>query len=149
MKVVYTKSIKSIGGRLGKFVLTRKMTGDKAVVRRYVSPILTENNHNIGNVVRNMSALWKTCSEGFKRDLKTYTIIRKDHYSGDEIAAHTNFAHFIRIMYRFKVANPEIELKTVTKEGLETAGIPTTVADIVKEGLLEPISGADALTEEW
>ena len=149
MKADYTRAIKTVSGRIGKFVHMYVKEGNKAVIKRYVKPKLTENNHDFGSAMKNMVSIWKSCSEGFKRDLKTYTVIRKNYYSGDEIPAYTNFAHFIRILYRFKAENPGIELKTVTKEGLETAGIPIKVMDFVKQGLLEPISDADTLREEW
>jgi hypothetical protein len=96
-----------------------------------------------------MVAIWKSCSDGFKNELRTYTLKRKQYYSQDEVPAHTNFAHFIRFLHRFKAENPQIDLKTVTREELEIAGIPTSVATIVKQDFLPSIPDSETLTENW
>jgi hypothetical protein len=149
MKVIYTRAIKTLSGKMGKFVHTNKLVGEKAVVRKYVKPRLTENNQNIGNIMKNVSAVWKTCSDGFKNDLKTYTLKSKEYSSGDEIPAVTNFANFIKLLYRFRETNPNVDLVGGTKDELEEAGIPTNVADVVNQGLLEPIPDSEDLTENW
>ncbi len=149
MKADYTRSIKTVSSKVGNFVHLKWKEGNKAVIRRYVKPKLTGNNHQFGSAMKNMVSIWKTCSAGFKNDLKIYTVKRKEHYSSEEIPPHTNFAHFIRFLYNFRSQNPETDLATVSKEDLETAGIPDNVSNIIEQGLLPSIPDAENLTNNW
>jgi hypothetical protein len=149
MKAKYTRSIKTVSGKLGKFVHLHVKNGEKGVIRKHFKPELSGHNQDFGSAMKNMVAIWKSCSDGFKNELRTYTLKRKQYYSQDEVPAHTNFAHFIRFLHRFKAENPQIDLKTVTREELEIAGIPTSVATIVKQDFLPSIPDSETLTENW
>ncbi len=149
MKADYTRAIRTIGGKVGSFVHIKLKDGNKAVIRRYVKPKTTENNHRFGSAMKNMADIWKSCSAGFKNDLSIYTVKSKERYSSEEIPPHTNFAYFIRFLYNFRNKNPEIDLTTMTKEALETAGIPVNVSDIIDQGFLPAIPEAANLTDNW
>ena len=149
MKADYAYNRKTISGKIGKFVLLRWKDGDKAVVKRYVKPKLGENNQQFGNALKNISAIWKECSDGYKADLRIYADRLSEYYHADDIPARTNYAHFIRLIYRFKQENPEIDLSSTTREELESAGIPVTVASIVHNKLLPEVHDAAVLINEW
>ena len=149
MKAEYRRAIRSISGKGGGFVHTRIKKGRKVVIRSFVHQELGEHNHHFGRVKKNIAAIWSQCSAGFKNDLKSYAGQRKEFYSGDEIPAHPNYAHFISFLYRYQKENPEIDLATVSKEELENAGIPTNVAEIVEEGFLPPVPDKSDLTNCW
>ncbi len=149
MKAKYTYLRRTITGKIDNFVHLQWKDGNKAVIRRYVKPKSTENNHKLSSIMKNSAALWKLCSSGFRDDLKIYANERNDYYSAQDIPAPNNFSHFLRFLYNFADENPEIDLKTITKAELETAGIPTKVKDIVAQSFLPPIPDASELINNW
>ncbi len=149
MKADYRRSMRSVSGKKGDFVHTKIKKGRKVIIRRFVQQKLGEHNHHFGSVKKNIAAIWRQCSAGFKNDLKSYAGQRKEFYSGEEIPAHPNYAHFISFLYNFYKETPEIDLAAVSKEGLETAGIPTNVEDIIERGFLPPVADKTELTNNW
>ena len=149
MKADYTRLIKTISGRVGDFVHVRLKATDEACIKRYVKPKIGENNHQFGNSIKNIAAIWKQCSEPFKNDLKIYAEQRREFYSGEEIPAYSNYAHFIRFLYSYQKEFSEIDLAAASKEELETAGISTSVKEIVEQGFLPPILDATTLNNNW
>ncbi len=136
MKAEYRRSMRFASGKMGKFVHIKYKKGGQVVIRRLVKPKPGEHNQLFGKVKKNIAVIWSQCSEGFKDDLKNYSIRRKEFYSAEDIPPPTNYAHFIRFLYNCQKDNPEIDLADVSKEELETAGIPTNVADTMRRGIL-------------
>jgi hypothetical protein len=149
MKAEYTRAIKTISGRIGSFVHLKRKTGLRAVIRQFVKPKAGDNNHNFGAVTKNSAVIWKECSTGFRSDLKRYAGYLAIEYSGEEIPALTNFAHFVRFLYRFRDLNPGIDLAVISKSELEAAGAPASVREIIEQGLLPAIPEYQDLTEKW
>lgn len=149
MKADYDFSRETISGKFGKFVLIRWKEGEKGVVRRFVKPKLGEQNQQFGSSLKNISSIWKECSSEYKNDLKIYADRFSSYYDSEEIPAKTNYAHFIRLVFRLKEINPEIDLSAISKEELETAGIPTNVKAIADNELLPRIAIYADLTNNW
>ena len=149
MKADYTRAIKTISGKIDNFVHMRWKAGNRGIIRRYTKPEPGEHNYHFAVVIRNIVVIWKECSAGFKQDLKSYALQRVDYYSGEEIPAQSNYAHFVRLIYAYRDKHPEIDLANITKPELEAAGIPTTVKGNVEEGLLPPIPNVEGLTNDW
>ncbi len=149
MKVSYKYGIKTISGKLDDLVHMAWNKGRVAIARIFVMPTLGEIHSLFGDIKKNIAAIWDECSEAFKEDLKTYATRRIPYYTAEQIPAYANYAHFVRFLYAFREDSEEVNLLDVSKDDLLTAGCPSSVQEIIDQGLLPPVSEYEDLTNEW
>jgi hypothetical protein len=149
MRINYKYGIRTISGKLDGLVHTAWNKGRVAIARIFVMPRIVEAHLNFRDIKRNLATIWKELSVGFKQDLQTYTNRRIPFYTAEQIPAYVHYANYIKFIYAFAKDTPSIDLKDTTKEELELAGCPTSVADIVVAEYLPKIDQADDLINTW
>ena len=150
-RIVYATFINGIAGKSGTVVFYRSRQPIFGYMREYVRPKYTAQNEIMGDIMKNLRQIWRSCSEGYKEDMKIYAI-KYSHIPIDnnDLRERTRnpFAIFIKMLWNFQEANSEsIGLDSLTYNDIKTLFTEiTTVSGAVGSGYLPAVSGADLLT---
>ena len=109
-KVFFAPTINFMSGRIGEGVYTITGKGGMSYLRRYTYPTITQNNHEQGAILRNLSIRWNTeVGADYKKELKEYAIeyhALANYGKPRSDRAYSAFAIFISILWKVKFADP-------------------------------------------
>ena len=148
MKVNFKYGIRTMSGKLDDLVHMAWNKGRVAIARIFIYPTLVAQHFLFGDIKKNLVSIWSDCSEDFKEDLKMYASRRIPYYSPEQIPAYANYAHFIRLVYNFSKTET-VDLTEIDKTGLEAAGCPSSVAEMIAADLLPAVAEFDDLNNDW
>jgi hypothetical protein len=147
MKVLFRNLIGGYTGKADNMILYYDRRLNKVIIRQAPEVKLTDKHEAFGNVSKNLRKI--NPSNGYKDDFKTYT----DLYS----RLRANYNHpvsnwynlYLKMMYGMTKANPLIDLKTISREQIETENLPCrTVKQAIEAGLLPPVRNYHNLISE-
>ena len=96
MQAVFQYGLTSMTGRNGEIVLRLDRTLNRVYGRRYVYPILSEHNHQIGSISKNLFALQP--SAGYKEDMQLYLVRYRSLRYGANIRIRSWSIMFSKLM---------------------------------------------------
>lgn len=150
MKVTFKCNIGSYSGTLNDMTYGSYRDGSVCIGRKWVQPAPTAQQASLGSAAKNLSALYKSASAGYKADLKSYAgKYGKERVSGRNLPPNA-YAIFIRMMYDYRSTDAEhINLETIDKATLTGMNAPVmSVKDAIDAGLLPSVSDAGTLIAE-
>lgn len=117
-KVKHSQLVDYVKGRVDNSVLYGSSSKTFSVMRRYVYPVLTVNNHTRGSIMKNLSVFWRNASTPWKQDLAAYTTAYFNiHVSDPGFVGppKSAFAHLVRMLQNAAESDPQhIDLPTIT-----------------------------------
>jgi len=114
-------------------------------VREYVEPEITDHNHYIGSVSKNLGVFFKSVSVGYMQDLRDYAD-RYNLMTLGEAGRATAYALLYKMMYALKKEMPTIDLMTITPADVVADDLPVkTIRDAVESGLLPEVDRWEGL----
>ncbi len=146
MKVIFKFGIRTYSGTVDEMTFGSYRKNTVCIGRKYVVPTLTANNGLMGEVVKNLAAIYAQCSTAYKADLKLYAQRNSVNVPAGKIPPNA-YAIFIKMLYKFsELDSGHIDLASVTFEDLQTVGADiASVADAVASGYLDNVKDADLL----
>lgn len=109
-KVFFAPTINFMSGRIGEGVYTITGKGGMSYLRHYTYPTITQNNHEKGAILANLSKRWNTeVGADYKKELKTYAIeyhALANYGKARSDRTYSAFAIFISILWKVKAADP-------------------------------------------
>lgn len=152
MKVKFKYGIGSFAGTLEDATFYETPNGGASFMRKWVMPKITDNNMELGSISKNLSKIWKSCSEAYKADMQTYCELYRAHFKdlNDEFQGYIgSYAMFVKMFYAFADASGEaVDLKSLSFGDLATL-FPeiTSIAASAEQRFIPPVPGAELLTE--
>jgi hypothetical protein len=145
MKTKLNASFKAMSGRLGKLVYCCDKDGNVCWVREYSYPEITEHNHEIGDIGKNLGKYKKAVSTPYLTDLKDY--IDRYRHSPNCTSGYINYASMLtKMMYALKKAGYPVDLYTVTPQVVVDNAFPVrTVKEAIENGLIPMVKRYDDL----
>ena len=154
-KVFFAPTINFMSGRIGEGVYTITGKGGMSYLRRYTYPTITQNNHEQGAILANLSKRWNTeVSEDYKAELKNYAIeyhALANYGKPRSDRAYSAFAIFISILWKVKFADPaHIMLDSVVMSDLRVV-FPNqlSIADQVAAGWIPATPKSSTYLAAW
>ncbi len=146
MKSYLAFPFKSLSGKHGKLVYCCDEDGNIMWVREFVMPEITDHNHYMGDVSKNIAVYKTHLNPEYIDDLKDYT----DRYN----LSHTHKCRppsyaslLMKMMFKLKKDGYPVDLTTVTPEVVVDMDLPIrTVSEAVDNGLLPMIPRYEDLT---
>ncbi len=140
MKLSLLPLLTGLSGRLGKLVFCIEKSSGACWTRYYVYPELTEHNHNIGSVGKNMSIIYHSANIGYIEDLKNYV----DRYNLSGFGSNGRlraFTCFTKMLYNLKKSHESVNLKTLTIEQIMNDDLPVrSIKEAIDNQLLPAVS---------
>jgi hypothetical protein len=147
MKAKFQFGLAAMTGRSGDIVYCMDKVSNRVYVRRYVYPRISEHNHNMGNISKNVFALQP--SEGYKEDMKDYLFRYRALRFGSNKQITCWSVLYIKMMRDMAKAVPDIDLLTITREEIYARDLPCiSVKRAVDAGLLPKVYGYENYTHE-
>lgn len=139
MKVAPLLNIKGLSGKMGNLVYCYNKDTGTMYARRNVYPKITENNHRLGSVAKQLARLG--CSNDYMEDLKRYVYF----YGKERRPKLGNLVNsrslLIKMMYVLAKEYPDIDLLTITKEYIYEHDLPViTIKRAVEANILQKVS---------
>ncbi len=99
----------------------------------------------------NITNIWNTCSLKYRNDFKKFSLSLIDFgYNLDDFHRDCiGLGIFRKVLSKWSVDKPEIDLEKMTKGELEKNNFPLSVWEISKAGLLPQIDGITKLNKKW
>jgi hypothetical protein len=136
MKITMMGLIRKLSGRMGDFIIYADKNSDAVWMREYTYPELTENNHYVGNVAKNLAEFKKSVSPDYLEDLENYA----DRYNLQSVGTSKKlnaYSTLLKMMHNLKREIPAVNLLTITPEIVVDADLPMkTISEAVESGLL-------------
>jgi hypothetical protein len=147
MKVTFNFGIRTYSGTVDGMTFGSYRKDSLCIGRKYVTPILTENNTAMGAKMKNLGTVYGELSSGYKTDLKTYAVKNIANVAKDKLPP-TSFSIFLKMMFLFsELDEGHVDLSTVTYSDLQTLGEDiASVATAISNGYLADVDGGDELT---
>ncbi len=146
MKVKLACWIKSVSGKLDDLVFCVDKKTETVWVRDYVVPELTEQNHLMGSIAKNLGLFRRDTSEGYFADLKDYS----DRYNLSSLGQSGRmncYAAHLKMMFALKKSTPEVDLLSITPQDVIDNDLPVkTIAEAVENKLLPSVTRFEELT---
>ncbi len=138
MRARFGNGVGAYSGKLDEVVFCHYRREGLVLVRKYVYPTLTENNHKLGNTTTNLHGLQP--SEGYKNDMRTYlsryNTLRENE--GKYVRSWVNM--YLKLMREMARRDSTINLLTLTREEIYTRELPCiSVKKAVEAGLLPEV----------
>lgn len=145
MKVNFQYGLAGYTGKADGLVFCFDRKSGIVYARKRVYPRLTEENARIGNISHNIFSLKP--SEEYKDDLRLYLLgyngLRAN--SPKPLRSWVNLYH--RLMANMAKKNPEIDLKTLTRQQIFADNLPCqSIKSAVEAGILPPVNGYERMT---
>ena len=145
MKVNFQYGLAGYTGKADGLVFCYDRSSGIVYARKRVYPRLTAENARIGNISHNIFALKP--AEEYKDDLRLYLMryngLREN--SPKHLRSWVNLYH--RIMANMAKMNPEIDLKTITRQQIYQENLSCiSVKNAVEAGILPPVKGYERMT---
>lgn len=154
-KVFFAPTINFMSGRIGEGVYTITGKGGMSYLRRYTYPTITQNNHEKGAILANLSKRWNTeVGADYKEELKAYAIeyhALANYGKARSDRAYSAFAIFISILWKVKAADPtHIMLDSVVMSDLRVV-FPNqlSIAEQVAAGWIPATPKSSTYTATW
>ncbi len=137
---------KSMSGKHGKLVYCCDEDGNIMWVREFVMPEITEHNHYMGNVSKQLAVFKSLLNPEYINDLKDYTDRYKLSYR-HKCRPPSYSALLRKMMFQLKKNGYPVDLLTVTPQVVVDIGLPIrTVKEAIENELLPMIPRYDDLT---
>ncbi|HNW24081.1 MAG TPA: hypothetical protein PLE33_02800 [Candidatus Cloacimonas sp.] len=145
MKVKFQYGLAGYTGKADGLVYCFDRTSGIVYARKKVYPRLTKENARIGNISHNLFSL-KPANE-YKDDLRLYLMsyngLREN--SSHPLRSWVNL--YLRLMTNMAKRNPDIDLKTITRQQIYQENLPCiSVKNAVEAGILPPVKGYERMT---
>ena len=154
-KVFFAPTINFMSGRIGEGVYTITGKGGMSYLRRYTYPTITQNNHEKGAIMRNLSKRWNIeVGSDYKKELKAYAIeyhALANYGIPRSERAYSAFAIFISILWKVAASDPaHIELSSVVMSDLRVV-FPNqlSIAEQVAAGWIPATPKSSTYTATW
>jgi len=140
MKVTFYKNIKTLSGKdkPGNMVFQSAKNHSVCIVRNYIKPRLTENNHYMGIKMTAAASLWKSVSLRFISDLKVYA----NAYNNQHLAERNLplYAYNIFIMGIMKNHSPITSIPSLITD------LGETLQEWIDNGFLKKVNTSHTFT---
>lgn len=138
MKAKFQFGLAAMTGRSGDIVYCMDRVNNRVYVRRYSYPRITEHNHTVGSISKNIFMLQP--SADYIEDMKSYLY----HYRALRYGVNKQIRSwsilFTKIMRDMAKQDPSIDLVTLTKEEIYVRNLPCIcVKSAVDAGLLPKV----------
>jgi hypothetical protein len=120
MKINFRGGVKTFSGYWDDYVYTSCLNRKICIGRDYTYPKLTDNNHAMGKILRNLASVYTKVSPAYMQDLKTYRKRYKEQFGYsrnpfNRTPVPNSMALFVGMMYAWQESDPEhVDLATVT-----------------------------------
>jgi hypothetical protein len=115
MKVHLKFGIKTYSGTVDEMTFGSYRNDNICIGREFVYPTLTENNHALGNAMKNLAIVYRNAAAGYKADFKTYATRYGAAYVPKNKLLPGGYSLFIKMMYAWYDSDPtHVDLSTVT-----------------------------------
>ena len=148
MKVTLKYGISAYSGTIDDITFGSYRNGRVCIARQYVLPKSTAQNELMAANARNLVQIYRSCSEGYKSDLRTYADQYNRLKSRLKKLPVNPYGLFTKLMYAFQTENEDsIGLDSLTYNDIKTLFTEiSNVSGAVGSGYLPPVPGADLLT---
>jgi len=147
MKVSFENCVSMLSGKQGEIVYCYNRALGTVYARRYVYPLLHEQNHRMGSATANIHALKP--SEGYIADLRDYIWSFNRMRVNRLHRLHTWTGLYVKLMFAMARTDASIDLRTLTREDIHTLDLPClSVQRAVQAGLLPEVPGWEGMTRE-
>lgn len=138
MNVTFKHLIGGYTGRADDIVIYYHRTLKRYIVRRLPHRKISQNNLDFAQVSKNLKKIIP--SQAYRDDLRVYldqySRLKENEYS--PVMSWCNI--YMKMMHAMVKDNPSLDLKTITREQIETEELPCrSVKDAVEAGLLPPV----------
>ena len=145
-KVKHGQLVDFISGRMSNSVLSPAPNKLFSYSRNYVYPKLTDHNHDMGKIMRNLAVLYAGTDVDYQADGTEYArrfYIENNSNPGLKAPVNNSFGQFIKAAFAWYDTDPEhIDLSEVTAEDIVSADADLrTWARMVEAGYISPVSG--------
>ncbi|PKN79668.1 MAG: hypothetical protein CVU48_04515 [Candidatus Cloacimonetes bacterium HGW-Cloacimonetes-1] len=150
MKVKFNFGIKTYSGTVDEFTYGAYRQGNICIGRKFVMPVLTEQNTTIGNIMKNLSTVYKEADPDYKGNLKTYSVLNGRENVPKTMLAPTAYAIFVKMMFAWQKENSAtVDLAVVTIEDIVSQPAPViNVYGAIEAGYLHDVSGSESLVDD-
>jgi hypothetical protein len=147
MKAQLKYGIAAYSGTIDEITFASYKNGAVCIARKYVVPTLTEHNTRMGDIAKNLSALYADCSEGYKSDLRTYADIYGKEKSPRKRLNPNAYSLFVKMMYGFaEISGESVDLASITYNDIQTLFVDLTdLASSIEAGYLPKVSNYELL----
>jgi len=117
MKIRYKFGISLMSGTLDDLVHMPCHSGFGSFGRKWVYPTITDNNHAMGAILKNLALVWSEVNPDYHSDLVKYALRYFAAYNDplDFDITKSSFALFVKMMYAWADSDPEhVDLSAVT-----------------------------------
>ena len=148
MKVKLKYGIATYSGTIDEITFGSYKDDTLCIARKWVMPRLTDNNFLMGDIAKNLAAIYAECSANYKADLKAYAYLYGKQKSPEDKLGPNAYSIFIKMMFAFAEANSaSITLDTITFNDIQSLFSEiTSVAQAVESDYLPAVTGSDLLT---
>lgn len=150
MKVTFSYPTRTLSGKQDDTVFGSYRNDNLCLARKYVYPEITEHNHIVGSIVKNLAVVYSEASPDYVQDLKTYAKRNgKENVPNNQIVPQT-YSLFIKMMYNWQKSDPtHVDLAAVTIADIVALDADVrTIARAVSAGFLPNVSVSADLTSE-
>jgi hypothetical protein len=151
MKVKFRHAVKAFHGsfKAEGLVYCKYNDGALYLTRKYPTYTASDQNHKIGNAGRNLGMLFRSVSEEYKNDLKTYAKLMTNYTNLEDKIPANSYAYFTKMMFALKKLFLDIDLNTLTKDDILKNEYPVmTVVGAMGAGLLFAIPEGSILDHQ-
>lgn len=154
MKVEYKYGIKSYSGKLDELVFSNYKSRDVVVARVYdPSQKVTENNHKMGQAMRNIAAIYKLTPESYKDQLSAYSVLMFDLEEFSGKIAGNKMTVFFKMMWAWANAYGGVDfLLSISTDDYSIGAYDDdlgTIATAVNNGFLPVVEGFSFFSASW
>ncbi|GAB1366203.1 MAG TPA: hypothetical protein PL160_01810 [Candidatus Cloacimonas sp.] len=147
MKVTFNYGIRTYSGTIDEITFGSYRKDSVCIARKYVIPRTTENNTQMGNILKNLATVYAAVASDYKEELKMYAVKNEQNIPAGQLAPNT-FAIWVKMMFRFSELNVgHIDLSSVTYNDLQTVGEDIlSISLAVQNGYLADVPGSETFT---
>jgi len=147
MKVKFKFGIETYSGTVDSMTYGSYRDDKLCIGREYVYPRITDNNHAMGNIMKNLASVYAAADPLYIADLKTYAMRNGSENVPKTKLIPTAFSLFIKMMYAWYDSDPEhVDLASVTVADIIALDADVqTVSDAIDAGFLPSVSVYDDL----
>ncbi len=149
MKVKFKYGIRTYSGTVDEMTYGSYRKGAICIGRKWVYPTLSEHSQTLGDILKNLGVLYRSCDEDYLADLKTYAVKNgKENVRYNQLVP-TAYAIFMKLMFAWKKSDPEhVDLATISLGDIVMAEAPVlTIKDTVDYDLLARVSDYEDLNK--
>lgn len=148
MKVTFSYPTRTLSGKQDETVFGAYRNNNICLARKFIYPEITEHNHSIGAVTRNVATVYHAISATYKQDLQSYAKKNGRENVPNNQLVPSSYAIFMKMMRAWAKSDPEhVDLATITLADIVALDAEVrTIKRAVAAGYLPHVSGYEALT---